>query len=69
MHVSKLWKPGRETVPLRPSRIRRDPARLEKLELKPMSPEREAWIVVIGVVLFAAAIAALVLGVSEITSR
>jgi micrococcal nuclease len=67
--VSKPWKPGRQTVELRPSRIRRDPVRLEKVEAKPPSPEREVWVTVTGVALFAAAVAALTFGISEITSH
>jgi micrococcal nuclease len=73
--MSKPWKPGRKTVELqpgaRPSRIRRDPVRLlDKVEPPtPPSPEREIWVGIAGVVLFAAACAALTVGISEITSH
>ena len=66
--MSKHWKPRRKTIELRPSRIRRDPAPLEK-EVQPPSPKREAWATVAGVVLFAAACAALTVGISEATSN
>lgn len=68
--MSKPWKPGKETVPLRPSRIRRDPVRLDKLdkvEAKPWSREREMWGALAGVVLIAAGCAALMVGVSQVT--
>ena len=69
--MSKPWKPGKETVPLRPSRIRRDPLRpdkLDKVEAKPWSREREMWGAFAGVVLIAAACAALMVGVSQVTN-
>ena len=66
--VSKHWKPRRQTVELRPSRIRRDPVRLDT-KVEPESPERERWTAIVGVVLIAAACAALILGLSEVTSR
>ncbi len=66
--MSKPWKPGRQTVELRPSRIRRDPVRLAKVEATPPSPEQEVSTAVAGVLLFAFACAALVLGFSDITS-
>ena len=69
--MSKPWKPGKETVPLRPSRIRRDPVRLDKLdkvEAKPWSREREMWGALAGVVLIAAGCAALMVGVSQVTN-
>lgn len=71
--MSKHWKPGKKTVELgaaRPSRIRRDPVPLGKKEAPPPpSPEREKWLGVLGVVLFAAACAVLTVGISEITSH
>lgn len=69
--MSKPWKPGREAVQLRPSRIRRDPVRLDKLdsvEAKPLSPEREVWGAVAGVLLIAAGCTALVVGLSQVTN-
>lgn len=70
--MSKIWKPGKPTVELpsepRPSRIRRDPVRLgPKVEPKPVSPEREILTAVAGVVVVAAACAALIVGVSQVT--
>ena len=71
--MSKEWKPRKTTVELRASRIRRDPVRAED----PAGPakkaywdpsEWETWVVVVGVVLFALALSALVIGVSEITN-
>jgi endonuclease YncB( thermonuclease family) len=67
--VSKHWKPGRQTVELRPSRIRRDPVPRLDDKVEPDSPEREIWGGVAGVVLFGVVCAVLVLGVSEITSH
>ena len=73
--MSKHWKPAKKTVALRPavraSRIRREPVRLEpapdpaKVEAK--AREREMWGGVTGVLLFAAALAVLVVGVSAAT--
>jgi endonuclease YncB( thermonuclease family) len=71
--VSKHWKPGRETVALhpasRPSRIRRDPLLVKPIEKKvaPPSREREIWLAVAGIVLFALAIATATMGLSAIT--
>ena len=66
--MSKPWKPARETVTLRPSRIRREPVRTETVVKPPPSREREIWSAVAGVVLIAAGCAALAIGVSEVTS-
>jgi hypothetical protein len=68
--VSKQWKPGRETVEMRPSKIRRDPPAqpVVKQTMLPDSDEREAWTVGIGVLLFAIAIAIIILAVSDYTS-
>ena len=71
--MSKPWTPSKPTVELKASRIRRDPVPLAR----PADPakkvywdpsEWETWMVVVGVVLFALAISALTIGVSEITS-
>lgn len=67
--MSKPWKPGRQAVELRPSRIRRDPVRLVESKVEPPSREREVWGTVAGVVLFALAGAALVVGFSDITNH
>lgn len=53
----------------RPSRIRRDPARIEvKVEPKPRSREQEIWTAIAGVALVAVGCTALVVGVSQVTS-
>lgn len=68
--MSKPSKPGKKSVELRPSRIRRDPpARVPEKKVRAYpTTERDAWIVVVGVVLFALAISALTIGISAITS-
>ena len=76
MRVSRHWKPKRQTVALpsapRPSRIRRDPAKIHAKRLdekvQPKSREREIWEAVAGVALIATGCAALIVGVSEVTS-
>ena len=69
--VSK--KPVKPTVELKPSRIRREPARAEPIGPAAkawwQSSEGETWIVVIGVVMFALAITALSIGIGEVTSH
>jgi endonuclease YncB( thermonuclease family) len=73
--VSKHWKPGKKTVTLRPavrqSRIRREPVRLEPqvdpVKAEARAREREMWGGVAGVLLFAVALAVLVVGVSVAT--
>jgi hypothetical protein len=69
--VSKPLNPGKKTVELRPSRIRRDPPPAAPTEkaVRPYPTEREVWIVAIGVILFALAISALMVGISDITSH
>lgn len=71
--MSKPWTPNKPTVELRVSRIRRDPVPIDrpagaakKVYWDPS--EWETWMVVVGVVLFALAISALTIGISEITS-
>jgi len=56
---------------VRPSRIRRDPPPIAGREKAAQAypTEREVWIVVIGVLLFAAAIAIVTFGASAITSH
>jgi hypothetical protein len=76
--VSKIRKPAKKSVELdpaaRPSRIRRDPAlsvqaadAQKKLHWR--TDEREIWIAMIGVVLFALAINIVTIGFSAITSN
>jgi hypothetical protein len=69
--VSKLLKPRKAPVVVRPSRIRRDPVPVQ-------APPRqghwdptawETWIVLIGVLAFALALSALAIGISEATSH
>ena len=73
----KHWKPGKETVALpasapRPSRIRRDPAKIDAKRLdekvEPRSREQEIVNAVIGVALIAVGCASLIVGVSAVTS-
>jgi len=75
--VSRQWNFGKPTVELRPtgaprpSRIRRDPpapAPAQKA-VNPYPTEREAWVVVIGVLSFALAIAIIIIGFSDYTSK
>ncbi len=73
--MSKQWTPRKKTVELgqsRPSRIRRDPVRAE-----PEGLARDAWwesreweirLAVIGIVLFALAINAVVFDIGEVLS-
>ena len=58
------------SVQARPSRIRREPV-AQVVHKKPNAypTEREIWIVVIGVLIFAVAIAALTFGVSDVTGK
>ena len=74
--MSKPWKPSRQSVelrssrirrePVRPSRIRRDPVRHEK-EVQAASQEREIWSGVAGVLLIAVALAVAITGISIAT--
>jgi len=66
--VSKQSKPGKQTVELRPSRIRREPVRLDA-PAPPRSREREMLTALAGVAVIAAASAGLILGFSEVTSH
>jgi endonuclease YncB( thermonuclease family) len=70
--VSKHWKPGRQPVALRPSRIRREPVRLVESAARVQkaaasSREREMWGGVAGVLLIAAALVIVIVGVSVAT--
>jgi hypothetical protein len=61
----------RPTVELAPSRIRREPpaAAPARKSVQPYPSERETWVVAIGVVLFAIAIAIITVGVSNFTAN
>ena len=66
--MSKQWKPGKETVELRPSRIRREPVRPDKpiaLFTKPQwdSGEWEIKLAIAGIVAFVIAINLLIFGI------
>lgn len=70
--MSKHWTPAKPTVALKTSRIRRDPVRLGNAT--PAAPrtavrsrEQEMWGGVIGIVLMAAALVLLIVGVSLAT--
>jgi micrococcal nuclease len=70
--VSKPWNPARNTVAVRPSRIRRQPVALsespvESAKAQARSDEREIWGGVAGVLLMAAAVVVLTVGVSLAT--
>jgi hypothetical protein len=65
----KHSKIRRRTVKLQPSRIRRDPVVSPEKRVNPYPTEREILVVVIGVVLFALAIAAVTFGISDVTSH
>lgn len=69
--MSKQWKPGKQAVELRPSRIRRDPPPVPAAQksLRAYPTEREVWTVIVGIVLFALAIAIITFAVSDITSH
>ena len=76
--MSKPWNPGKETVQLRPvarpSRIRRDPVHVQQDQQLARnawweSREWEIRLAVVGVLLFAVGIAALWIGISEVTSH
>ena len=76
--MTKPLKPGKHTVelngPARPSRIRRDPpprpggAAGTDQKLQWNSSEREIWLAIIGIVAFALAINAVVVGISALTN-
>ena len=68
-----MSKAEKKTVELQPSRIRRDPVRVDvptgpaaKAQFDPR--ERETWVVVIGVVLFAVALTIIIFGFSDVTN-
>jgi hypothetical protein len=66
--VSRNLKPAKQTVELRASRIRRDPALVAKpaeadKKLQWQSSEREIKIAIIGIVLFALAIDIIIIAI------
>jgi endonuclease YncB( thermonuclease family) len=70
--MSKHWNPPSHSAKLKPSRIRRDPVRLTGAvpaapKKRAHSNEREMWFGMTGVVLFASAIAVVVVGISVAT--
>ena len=67
----KESKIRRKPVAVRPSRIRRDPLPVAKATKKPNAypTEREVWVVVIGVIVFALALSALMFGISDVTAK
>jgi endonuclease YncB( thermonuclease family) len=76
--VSKHWNPRRKTATRPPSRIRRDPVRIENIRRVESNPrlekeaeararKREVWGGVAGVVAFASALAAVALGIAVAT--
>lgn len=70
--MTKQWNPRRETVALRPSRIRRDPVRLDTPKTivpTKRSRERDIWAAMFGVALFALSVATIVVGVSVATGK
>jgi hypothetical protein len=76
--VSKHWNPGKKTVelkaPARPSRIRRDPAHVDKPaslvgKVDWSSREWEIRLAIAGIVFFALAINALVIDLGELLGR
>ncbi len=66
--MSKPWKPGKETVELRPSRIRRDPVVVKEAEsdakLQWRTSDREIKLAIAGIVAFALAIDIIIVAVS-----
>ena len=70
--VTKQPTLGRETVVLRPSRIRRDPVRPDTRKTvvaTRRSRERDIWAAMLGVSLVAASVAAIVIGISAATNK
>ena len=71
-----MSNPGKKTVELaagapRPSKIRREPPPppMRKTILPAMSSEREAWTVILGVLMFAVAITFLIFWISDYTAQ
>jgi micrococcal nuclease len=68
--VSRPWNPRKPTVQLAPSRIRREPVRIEpeRRKISHRSREQDIWLAIVGVSLFAAAIAFVTFGLSVISA-
>jgi len=65
--VSRNWKPKKETVELRPSRIRREPVRAAEQRVDKLpwrTPEWEIKLAIVGIVLFALAIDIIIVAIS-----
>jgi hypothetical protein len=69
--VLKDSKIRRRPVAVRLSRIRRDPLPVApvKKAVNAYPTEREVWVVVIGVIVFALALSALMFGISDVTAK
>lgn len=70
--MTKHSKLGREPVALRPSRIRRDPVRLDPpktVVATRRSRERDIWAAMLGVALFAVSVVVIVIGISVATNK
>lgn len=71
--MSRPLKTSKQTVELRPSRIRRDPVPADKpagaKEVKWQSSEREITLALIGILLFAIAIDIIILGFSDFLGK
>lgn len=69
--MSKPWNPGKPSAAVKPSRIRREPVRLESdvpaRRVARRSDEQETWLGVAGVLLFAAALVVVIVGISVAT--
>lgn len=76
--MSKAWKPDKKAVeldqPVRVSRIRRDPVHVKEAKAEAekklhwRTSEREIWLALIGIILFALAIDIIAIAVSAYTS-
>jgi hypothetical protein len=67
--MAKPLKPGSTKVEIRPSRIRRDPVPAKEAEAEKKlqwgrSDEREIWLGILGIVVFALAIDVIMVGIS-----
>ena len=71
--MSKSWQPNKQTVELKPSKIRRDPVPIERptvVKKEYWDPnDWESWAVAIGVLAFAIAISIVWIAITEITSH
>lgn len=69
--MSKPWTPAKPTVELKPSRIRRDPVRLDAAAQRPrtavLTREQELWGGIVGILLFTAVLAVVIVGISIAT--